>query len=165
MQHRIFIAINLPEEVKKELSYYQEKWPELPIRWTKKDNLHITLEFLGYIADEEILRVCQNVRELALKYKPFSITLNKICYGPPNKKPPRMIWAIGGKVKEFDLLPHITLGRINAWEWRKIEPEELPQVEEDVNLTFEVNSIEVMESVLKRGGPEYIKLESHLLKK
>ncbi|PIX88575.1 MAG: hypothetical protein COZ30_00470, partial [Candidatus Nealsonbacteria bacterium CG_4_10_14_3_um_filter_36_16] len=55
---------------------------------------------------------------------------------------------------------HITLGRIKQWEFRQIEPEERPEVNEEINLTFEVNSIEVMESELKRGGSEYTILES-----
>ncbi|MBA7640487.1 RNA 2',3'-cyclic phosphodiesterase [subsurface metagenome] len=163
MRHRIFIAINLPENVKKELVNYQSKWPELPVRWTGKDNLHITLEFLGYLTDEELLKACQDTKTLASKHEPFLITLNKICYGPP-KKPPRMIWVVGEKVEELNFSPHITLGRMNAWEFRKIEPEERPQVDEDINLSFEVNSIEVMESVLKRTGPTYNVIESCQLK-
>jgi len=164
MQRRIFIAINLPEAVKKELSSFQLKWPELPAKWTKKDNLHITLEFLGYLSDSELLKVCQNAQELASKHKPFEVKLNKICYGPPGK-PPRMVWAIGDKIKELNITPHITLARIRAWEWRKIEPEERPLAEEDIDLSFEVNSLEVMESVLKRGGPSYTVLKSCPFKK
>ena len=97
---------------------------------------------------------------MASKHKPFSIVINKICYGPPDKTPPRMIWAIGEKNLEFNIVPHITLGRIKTWQWKQIEPEERPEVNEDINLTFEVNSIEVMESVLGRGGPKYTILES-----
>ena len=164
MKHRIFLAINLPGDVKKALVSYQEKWPELPIRWTREQNLHITLEFLGYISDDELLKVFQNTKELALKHEPFTITLNKICYGPPKKKPPRMVWVMGEKVQEFDILPHITLGRLRTWDFRKIEPDEVPEVNEDINLSFDVKSIEVVESVLKRGWPEYTILESCQLK-
>ena len=49
MSNRIFIAVNLPENVKKKLAEYEENWLDLPIRWTKKENLHITLVFLGYL--------------------------------------------------------------------------------------------------------------------
>ena len=164
MRHRVFIAINLPPEIKKQLISYQSKWPDLPVRWTKSENLHITFDFLGYLTDEEVSKTCQETRELALKHKPFTATLNKICYGPPKKIPPRMIWVVGEKIKEFNLFPHITLGRIKTWQWRQIEPEERPEVETEINLNFEVNSIEVMESQLKRGGPEYIVLESCPLK-
>lgn len=160
---RIFIAINLSEEIKKELSSFPAKWPELPVRWTKKDNLHITLKFWGYISNEELAEICQKTKELTSKHRPFTVTLNKICYGPPKKSPPRMVWAVGEKIKEFDFTPHITLGRIQTWQWQQIEPEERPEINEEINLSFEVNSIEVMESALKKGGPKYTILESFKL--
>ena len=194
--HRIFIAINLPENIKKELISYQEKWPELPVRWTRKDNLHITLAFIGSVNDEEIPGILKAARETAERHEPFSINLNKICYGPPKKMPPRMVWVEGAcpdlvegrKIDKLSYLQkdlenslfsapikislepekrpytsHLTLGRIKEWEFKKIEPEERPEVETDINLDFDVNSIEVMESELKRAGPEYIVLESCLL--
>ncbi len=77
MRHRIFTAINLPEDIKGKLVDYQSKWPELPIRWTKKNNLHITLEFLGYLSDDELLKICQDTKELASKHQLFTVTLNK----------------------------------------------------------------------------------------
>ena len=182
MRHRVFIAINLPEEIKKELSSLQRKWSELPARWVKPENLHITLAFLGYLSDEEVAKVCEITNEVAKKHSPFSIKLVKISYGPPKKSPPRMVWAIGEKSKPLTDLkndlenelsgrvgfqpenrtftPHITLARIRKWDFRGIDPEERPQVNEDISLSFEVSSIEVMESFLKRGGSEYEILES-----
>jgi 2'-5' RNA ligase len=188
MRHRIFIAINFPEDIKEKLAEYQKKWPELPVRWVKKENLHITLFFLGYLGDEEVIEVCKIIKEQAVKHRPFSISLNKICYGPPKKMPPRMIWGVGAKSPEFTSLrndleksllnsegirflpekreftPHITLGRISKWEFKAIEPEEKPEVSEEISLSFEVNSIELMESKLKKGGAEYSVLESAPLK-
>ena len=104
MQHRIFIAINLPDKVKNKLSEYRAKWPELPCRWTKGENLHITLAFLGYLADDELPEVLRITKETILKHNPFSISLNKIIYGPPKKIPPRMIWAQGEKNEELGRL-------------------------------------------------------------
>ena len=60
--------------------------------------------------------------------------------------------------------PHITLARISAFEFRAVEPEEVPEVNEALDLPFTVESIEVMESEMKRGGPVYTVLESHQLK-
>ena len=179
-RRRIFIAINLSEGVRKKLAEYQTKWPELPIRWTKPKNIHITLVFLGYLTDEELLEICRITKEVASRHSSFNINLTKVCYGPPKKMPPRMVWAIGEKSEEFSALkgdldkslatsenrefsPHITLGRIRKWEWQRIELEERPGVDEEIDLRFSVNSIEVMESVLKRGGPEYTILEPHNL--
>ena len=183
MKHRVFIAINLPQDIKKRIFGYQEKWPELPARWTKEHNLHITLLFLGDISDEDLGEVCKITEKVALKHKPFSINLKNISYGPPKKMPPRMVWVKGEMSKDSSSLkddledsligggvrfssenrgfsPHITLGRIRTWELRNMELEEIPEISEEINLNFEVNSIEVMGSQLKKGGPEYIVLES-----
>ena len=178
MMHRIFIAINLPEDIKKQLIGYQKKieglfQPPVPIRWTHKDNLHITLEFLGNLSEDELMKVCQDTEEFAKNHKPFTITLDKISYGPPyqNKfgtgqapKLPRMIWVSGEKIAELNLVPHITLGRIKMWEFRQIEPDERPDVSREIGLGFEINSLEVMESQLKKVGPDYTILESCPLK-
>ena len=199
-QHRIFIAINLPEDIKNKLAEYQEKWPELPAKWTKKYNIHITLVFLGYVATEELPGILESVKKVAAKNNSFLINLTKISYGPLGKMPPRIIWAIGEKSEELGKLqndlensiggqcigkkenrsyserseeqgsaerskagsyvPHLTLARIKAWEFNRIEPEEIPQIEEEISFNFEVNSIEIMESQLKKGGPSYTILES-----
>jgi 2'-5' RNA ligase len=164
MGQRIFIAINLPENIKKKLAQYQDKWPDLPCRWTKKENLHITLEFLGYLTDEEVVEACQRAEKMALAEESFSINLNKIGYGPGNNKPAKMVWATGEKLKEFNLRPHITLGRIKTWQFKQLNPEERPQIDEDIDLNFEVTSIEVMESQLSKGGAKYNILQSCPLK-
>ena len=204
-RHRIFIAINLPQDIKEILAGYEKKWPELPAKWVNADNLHITLIFLGDLTDIELGEVCVIVKNVSEKHKSFNINLNKVAYGPDNKIPPRMIWASGDKVKELSLLkedleesllqkvrfvpenrgftPHITLARISDFQWRAIEPEERPDVNEIIDLNFFVESIEVMsssarsrfegsssarsqfegESVFKKSGPEYTIIESFSL--
>lgn len=182
-RHRIFIAINLPSEIKKQLSRYAEKWPDLPCKWTPKDNLHITLVFLGELTDVELADVCNTIKDVTKNHKPFDILLNKVSFGPENKF--KYIWASGQKSKELQDLknnleteilekvkfrpegrgftPHITLARVSEWQLRQLDQEELPEVNENLDLFFTVESIEVMESELKKGGPVYTILESHNL--
>ena len=184
-RHRIFIAINLPADVKKRLAGYQKKWADVPAKWTAPDNLHITLLFLGDITDQDLAQACQAVKEIAGRHNSFNITLNKVAYGPEDKLPPRYIWAGGEASQEAVALkreledalfenikfkldknvftPHITLARIKEWEWRAINPEERPEVGEDIDMVFTVESIEVMESELTKQGPHYIVVESHQL--
>jgi len=182
---RVFIAINLPNDIKKQLVKFQEAWSDFPVRWIKTENLHLTLAFLGNLSDEEVGKICQDLKRVELKQHPFLINLVKISYGPQGKKIPGLVWAEGKSSDQLDLLrgevnhileesisfcsghrdflPHITIGRIKKWEWRKIEPEERPDISENISLNFEVRSIEVMESKLKRTGAEYIELGSALL--
>jgi 2'-5' RNA ligase len=182
MQRRVFIAINLPDSVKNNLSAQQLKWEELPCRWTKKESLHITLAFLGYLNDEELVELCRITKEVVSRHEPFFVSLKKIIYGPPNH-PLRMVWVQGEESKQLaslkkDLLnslpiekekesrhfaPHITLGRLKQWEFKAIETQERPKIDEDISLNFEVKSIDIMESELKRGGSEYAIIESYPL--
>ncbi len=184
-RHRIFIAINPPHEVKKRLAGFEKKWHDVPAKWTEVDNLHVTLVFLGDVTDLELADVCLAVKEVSKKHAMFGLNLDKIAYGPEGKIPPRYIWAGGGKSEELinlkkdleDALEeavkfkpdknmgtaHITLARIKEFEWRRIEPEERPEVNEFLDTVFTVESIEVMESELKKGGAQYTIIESHQL--
>lgn len=182
MRHRIFIAINLPEDIKKKLLDFQKKWDFLPVRWTKKDSLHLTLVFIGYVTDEQMFEVCQITKQMAQKHQPFFIEFEKILYGPPNKTP-RMIWMEGKASEELSkiknelenalvssgqlgsfraerrpLSPHITLARMKMDQWHALQKK--PEIEQDFKLNAVVNNIDVMESELKRDGAEYTILES-----
>jgi 2'-5' RNA ligase len=187
-KRRLFIAINLPDGVKKKLLDWQIKMADLIVRrsldvggdpklvrWTNKFNLHITLLFVGYVTDEEMYEICSQVKAIGKKHEPFFLRLEKIILGPPDKNP-RMFWAQGEKSQELaDLLsdlnnaiqqrtgfkykafrPHITLARFRAG-LLKFLPE---SVDEPFKCEIPVDSIEVMESVLKRTGAEYAVLES-----
>lgn len=182
MKRRIFIAINLPEDIKKKLLDFQQKWEFLPVRWTKKDSLHLTLVFIGYVTDDQMFEICQITKKIAQKFEPFFIEFEKILYGPPGKSP-RMIWFKGAvsdelskiknelentlisseglgffKVEKRAFSPHITLARMRMGEWQRLN--ELPKIEQEFKVSVAVASIEVMESELKREGAEYTVLES-----
>ena len=186
--HRVFIAIDIPEGIKNRLCAVQDQYLELPARWTRPENLHITLVFLGNTSDQEVIDVCKTAGEIAKRHDPFDLTLDKICYGPPGKAP-RMVWVTGEKSAELGALqadlqntffetgqpgiiesdeerffaPHVTLARIKQTELHQMEQEEVPAVNEEIGRTFMVESIEVMESELKKGGPKYTVLESFKL--
>jgi len=179
-KRRLFIAINLPENVKERLIGFQAKWTDLEphsVNWVIKPNLHITLVFLGYVNDDEMYEICQTMKQVAKQQEPFSLKLERIIVGPPNATP-RMFWAEGEKSQKLADLqgdlnnviqqrtgyqykafrPHITLARFKYEVAKKIR--EMPKVEELLNITILVESIELMQSNLKRTGPVYAVLES-----
>lgn len=176
--HRLFIAINLPEKIRNRFESYQENWPGLPAKWTRPYNLHLTVLFLGNVAEENIPAVLEITKKLAEKYPPIEIKLDKISYGPPKKIPPRMVWISVGKnellaelkneiekelteqnvhfqIEDRGFNPHITFARLNNFELRQMDPEEVPQIDEDINFDFRAKTVEVMESQLKRSGANY----------
>ena len=181
-KRRIFIAINLPVLIKKKLLEFQREWADLPVRWTKEPSLHITLVFIGYVDDEEMLEICRLARQAVKKHQSFEIKLKRICLGPPDR-PARMIWIEGeensalAKLKNdleevlfnsanhgFNhrenrpLRIHITLARIRQEEWRSLPDK--PKIDQEISLVFPVASIEIMESYLSRQGADYVVLES-----
>ncbi len=187
MLHRVFLAINPPQEIKEKLFSFREKWLDLPFKWTKKENLHLTLLFIGALNDNQLKETVSSAQGVSLRHSPFIIRFEKNCFGPDKKFPPRFIWAQGEKSQELANLqadleesiyknpgykyksreiqphkPHITLARIKQWDFRRLE--EIPPIEESINLDFEASSFDLMESYLKRGGAKYEVLESFRLK-
>ena len=147
-------------------------------KWVKKENLHITLVFVGELQDKAILRANEILKETVKNHGPIPITFNRVCYGPAGKFPPRLVWVeieknpalfqLAKEVKSAmvarsilekpDKRPfqgHITLGRIREWQWKHINPEERPDIEQNLDLNFTAVSVELMESVLSREGPKY----------
>jgi len=176
MGKRVFIAIDLPDDIKdgilEVLSIWKNKL-KFPIRWIKPENWHLTLVFLGYQQIEDIKLIEEKIKPIVSTFKNFEINLDKIIYGPPGK-PPRMIW-VKAQSPEYNVLkesiesglikagikfkkeirspnPHLTLARFQ--ESIRI----FPEINTQVDLSFKVEKIVLMESQLKSSGAEYIPL-------
>ena len=176
MRRRLFIAINPPEEVKKTLSLVKEKFPEIPAKWTEKNNIHMTLLFIGHADDDKIKEIKVSIKKGIEKINPFEIEIETISYAPSGSILPKMIWAeivrseplrqLRSKIGDGhdDFSPHITLARINTWQFAKMDPEEIPMIEMKGE-TFMVESLELMESKLSKGSLKYELLERFELNK
>ncbi len=198
MTNRIFIAINLPPEIKKELEghqkqkaqelgcFWKSKEQSLPVKWTKPENIHLTLLFLGNIYEKDLRSVFELVKEVSRRHKPFEIDLGQVIYAPPRARPPRMIWVLvreSGNLlrlkKDLDsgikntlpyiftkedreFLPHLTLARFKPAFYKEPGIKKIEETNKDTgqNLNFKPGSVEVMESILKPRGPEYRILKS-----
>jgi 2'-5' RNA ligase len=186
----------LPEKLKEKLAENQKEIDSSfayfsgfsPIKWTKKDNLHVTLFFVGYLEINDLAQVFDIVEDVANNTDVFDLKFKNIDYAPEGKMPPKMVWVNGEKSNELGNLqkrlestllehpnidfekennsftPHVTLGRIVQWQWSRIEPEEISELNKDFPKVFGVRSIEVMESELRKGGAEYTILKSFSLK-
>ena len=186
MVKRIFLAINLPEELKSKLFALKGKWANLPARWVPKENIHLTLLFLGYLDEKQIEAVARVCQDLSSLFQPFYLRINRVIYGPDQRNP-RMVWATleksssleklqrylreaiykleefkYKKMEEREFLPHITLARIKSWSLKRME--DRPNINFEILLDFPVQSIEIMESKLKKTGAEYTILKSISLK-
>jgi 2'-5' RNA ligase len=175
MRKRIFVAINLPDEIKRELLSYERRWKNLHIKWTNFYNLHITLEFLGEVNRYGLNKILQAIEKTALEVKPFDIKLDKIVLGPDSAQA-KMFWVtvcvddniiklkslINENLKfyNFDLeerefKPHITLARARGNQLKGKQTNIILK-----NMKFKTESIEVMQSQLHPGGAKYKVVES-----
>lgn len=175
-KRKIFIEIDVPESVKKRLVSRTEKWQDLPVKWSKKENLHITLLFLGYVDESVLPEICQKVSEAVSKIESFDIEFEKIEIGPSAEKP-QMVWFSGEASQELKRLhetvereldmftiekkafrPHITLGKIRKKKWEGLS--EKPEINESFKVTMTVESVSIMESRGEEGGMEYHVIEN-----
>lgn len=180
MKRKIFISISIPEKICKKLVKTTEIWQNLPVKWVKEQNLHLTLFFLGFVSDDLIEKICANIRDATANAEVFDLEFTKIVLGP-RKENPKMIWLAGKVSEELRILqenvekelkifitskksfrPHITLGRIRNHKWNA--QKEKPEIFAKFPLILSVNSVEIVASDFAGDGLEYTIIESCHLK-
>lgn len=179
---RAFVAIFPPETVVAQLKTVQAQLENVlksnAVRWTKSEQIHLTLQFLGYIERKQLADF-QSVMEIAVqKHHAFHLRSETIgCF--PNQRRPRIIWAglAGGldcleSLKEeldaaFSNLgympekrifhPHFTIGRVS-----ELTPKDAARLAEEISKLgaemfgeWKVQKVHLMQSVLSPKGATY----------
>ena len=94
MKRKVFISVAVPERTRKTLERYIARWENLPVKWTKKENLYLTLLFLGYMDDADALQVAEKTREVVENWPIFDVEFDKIILAP-KEDDPSFIWLAG----------------------------------------------------------------------
>ena len=184
---RSFLAIDLPTTIKERLA---EQVRNLSpgtsgIKWVDARQIHLTLKFFGSISTESVDKINELTREVTLKMKPFSLTLQGVG-GYPHIRRPRIIWAglsrdleallklveeleiaygnIGIAKEDRSFHPHLTLGRNKTNQPNANLFQRLSDWAEEESEPFGVEEIILYESELKPCGPVYSKIFSFPLK-
>lgn len=91
---RTFIAIELSDEIRSSLAQIQShlKYSGADVKWVEKDNIHLTLKFLGEIDEKKLAQVKKILDEIGKSIKPFEITIKDIGAFPKIDYP-RVIWV------------------------------------------------------------------------
>jgi len=177
---RLFVAVPFPAEVKNELGKLIDDWRRErdKVGWVKKENLHLTLKFLGETPVEKLETLKSNLSSGLNGQTAFSISLAE-AGGFPNLNRARVIWVgvsegkeklaeLAQKVEEAtvplgypsenrDFSAHLTMGRVKDF---RLSEGLLAKVRA---CTFEVKGIIVSEAVLYQselapGGSVYTPL-------
>ena len=132
---RTFIALDTPETVTKVALSLQSSVKVNPkaVRWVRKENIHITLRYIGSTAPGEVEKINRLLSEIVGQNSDLSLNISGTgCF--PKKERPRILWlGVDGDVVELKLLveminsemdqlgypqeernysPHISIGRI-----------------------------------------------------
>ena len=177
MNLRCFIAIAIPEQIKKEIGDLIDilRKHDADIKWLIPENLHLTLKFLGNTPDGLLPAIKESLLSIATLYEPFYIKIYSTGVFP-NKKYPRVIWTgiedseilkklnrdiehfmslLGYKKENKEYKAHLTLGRIRSHRGIINVISELDNYCDKEFGTFSADSVKLMKSELKPKGAEY----------
>ena len=90
---RVFLAIDLPGDVKEQIVTIQNKLKFLleGVRWVRPEGIHLTLKFFGDIREDEIARISEVITEKTRDAAPMTLNTDKIG-AFPNLERPRVLW-------------------------------------------------------------------------
>ena len=171
---RLFIAVFPPPDIQS--AAFRAADPLRPghdaVAWVKKENLHYTMRFLGEVDEAGAANAAAAMREAAASRAKFGAALGG--FGAfPSAKRARVLWIgmlqgdeamrllasaldaalvrHGFESSDEGFEPHLTLGRVRApgdWTSRLLDA---PTVE----ARFQVDRIQLVNSVLAPGGAKY----------
>lgn len=188
---RLFVSVELPEEVKRELGKLGDRLRSNgleTLKWVAPENIHITLKFLGYVQPGIIKDIILEINKASSAFGPFDIGLKGLGVFPALSRP-QVLWVgLSGEVGRLQILagqleeklmglgfaaekrrfiPHLTLARVRPG----MLPGELQALAEVVsrtgfNFTYpvKVNCVNLMQSRLAAEGAVYTRLHQAKLK-
>jgi RNA 2',3'-cyclic 3'-phosphodiesterase len=175
---RLFVAVGLPDVMKDTILRLRDA--ELGVRWTPRDQLHLTLRFIGQVDEQQTQRIVGSLGEVAA---PSFLLSSPHLHVFPNLRKPRIIHAViqeDGKLTRLvaDLTralrtagveddvrtfrPHVTLARV-----KDASPDEVHAFLDrcgDLDLDpFTVQAFHLYESTLHRDGAQHHRLATYPL--
>ncbi len=134
---RSFVAIDLPNSTKTRLKAVSQQLrrrvPRDSVRWSRVTGIHLTLKFLGDVAQGDLPQIKDVLAQVGQRHAPFEFTVGGVgCF--PNTKRPRVLWVgleeesgnlaalqrdvvqslapLGFEPEKRRFHPHLTLGRV-----------------------------------------------------
>ena len=169
---RLFIAIDIPEPVKDKICELRRNLPG--VRWTVREQIHITMRFIGDSDDVFFKQIKSSLSEI--KLPPFGLEISSSGFFPHERRP-SVLWlgcnesrALSDLKDYMDLIldscgippesrkfmPHITIARLKMI--REKECLNLYSIYKGLfPLKFDVSEFILYSSLLKSDGAEHSK--------
>ncbi len=178
---RTFIAIEIPEDIKRQMGEIQRrlKGAGVDAGWTRPEGIHLTLKFLGEIPEPQVSDIMAALTHAAGGIGGFRLQIEHTGTFP-NPRNVRVVWiGVSGDIEKLSKLqvavedsmaglgmeredrpftPHLTLGRIKYIRSKESWLKALEEIK-DIKLGgFDVNAVSLMKSELKRTGAAYTEI-------
>ncbi|MBF0317903.1 MAG: RNA 2',3'-cyclic phosphodiesterase [Nitrospirae bacterium] len=186
MKTRAFIAVNIAEPVRLEIDSIIAPMRQTyrGVKWVKRENLHLTLKFLGDVDQGHIRRVEFALQGVCDLQRPFSVVLRSVG-GFPNLKQPKVLWIgleddtnlqklhsnidaalsdVGFAREDKPFSAHLTIGRLRDGDNSTNLAEKLAPLKTKNFGSSPVSGIALLSSQLKPGGPTYSVIREFPLK-
>ena len=178
MAYRLFIALDVTPAVQRKLHAAAAALPagDSKINFVAAENIHLTLHFLGEVADDRLMDVHRAVEAAAGQVGPFELAVTGLRAVPAQGRL-RMIWAgvteptgrlaalhgllgdglyeAGFEADHRRFNPHITLARVGATSEGEAIRQAVAADEGRLFGTCQTDEIVVYSSQLTKKGPIY----------
>ena len=181
---RLFVAIDLPDDVKKRLEYIARILREAGwvARWTKPETTHLTLRFFGNRPLDSVAELRTRLRSVLMDEPVFELGTADVGVFP-NSRRPRVIWLgvqdqtgtlariaraieaesrrLGIEPEERPFRPHLTIARLQPEDRRSVTNVDTQFAELAClrPLRFDVDHVTLYRSDLQRVGALYTVVE------
>jgi RNA 2',3'-cyclic 3'-phosphodiesterase len=105
---RLFVAVTIPEEIKAKIEEAQAELrralPERAVRWTRHEQFHLTLRFLGGVEAARVEALGEAIRAACRGFGPLHLRAGQVGFFP-NLRYPRVVWV--GVQDQAEQLPRL----------------------------------------------------------
>jgi 2'-5' RNA ligase len=182
---RTFIAIELSPDVRarvaQHISFLRRELPDVRASFSREDNLHLTLKFLGNVPVADIPKVSAAVERATKSVSPFELTFSD-CGSFPGHGRPSVLWigtqapalqtlhaaiedelaAVGFARESRPFHPHLTIGRLRHPQGAR-QLAELHKSQGFAPIPFDVSEVVVFKSELLKQGSKHTAISRHHL--
>ncbi|MCL0067449.1 RNA 2',3'-cyclic phosphodiesterase [Peptococcaceae bacterium] len=177
---RLFWAIEIPDEIKSKLASVQEELKKLDLhaKWVEKQNIHLTVKFLGETDASMVTDIKNSVLSALEGTSPFRISVSGFgTFGNPacviwsgirdddkklfelHSKVDRALLSLGFEAEKRAFYPHLTLARLKSQRNVKLLRNKLIAMPDTLS-SFTANSIKLFNSTLTPKGAIYEVIET-----
>ena len=177
---RAFVAVRIDPGVAQRICEAQSKLDKSlrGLRWVKRENLHLTLKFLGEVREDRVMPITDALEQALYSTPRFSLACRGLGVFPDIRKP-RVMWVglegeplarlataveealepMGFAREKREFKPHLTVGRWRSFDGRSdVLRQEIERWKtHDFGASW-VNEAVFFQSVLKSEGAVYTPL-------